>query len=79
MIYRLHSKHDYIFAYDLMVFLNTITGIPEDNMLLQNHSIIINDEELVLHVKNIGKNIEDYKSYLKVVIDMFSEGYNYED
>ena len=78
MIYKLNSKQDYLFAYDLIVFLNNVTGIPEDNIVLENHSIVIRDEELILHVINLGRNVEAYKEYLKVLIDMFAEGYQYE-
>lgn len=78
MIYKLNSKQDYLFTYDLIVFLNNVTGIPEDNIILENHSIIIRDEELILHVSNLGKNVESYKEYLKCLMNMFADGYQYE-
>lgn len=78
MNYRLNSKQDYIFAYDMIVFLSLTTGIPEDNIILENHSIVINDEELILHVKSINGSLNSYKDYLKVLMDMFAEEYCYE-
>lgn len=78
MIYKLNSKQDYLFAYDLIIFLNNVTGIPEDNIILENNSIVIRDEELILHVSNIGKNVDSYKEYLKCLVNMFSDGYQYE-
>ena len=78
MVYKLNSKQDYLFAYDMIVFINNVTGIPEDNITLVNHSIIVNDEELILYVSKLGKNVDTYKQYLITLMQMFADGYDYE-
>jgi len=78
MVYKLNSKQDYLFAYDMIVFINNVTGIPEDNITLVNHSIVVNDEELILYVSKLGKNVDTYKQYLITLMQMFADGYDYE-
>ncbi len=78
MVYKLNSKQDYLFAYDMIVFINNVTGIPEDNITLVNHSIVVNDEELILYVNKLGKNVDTYKQYLITLMQMFADGYDYE-